>query len=547
MKRNELVLCLAFGPTMAGCYDLKIYAGMSPADVVSEPWPEDAADASGMDEVSLEDTFDGSSEIDAASVVGDTPGADGRAEDVMDAAEAACPGGQTLCGAACVDTSSNPVNCGRCGNACSIGAYCESRACRPPSPTPSAGFSTRITSATGTGTSIAADGMGNVYIVGNANPPGYDFGSGVVTGAFLASLSSDGTVRWGHQVPGAPQIGADQDGNVTLFTSAGNPDFGGGTVPGSGAFLAFYNSAGVLQRSRFVGLDDIAAIAVAPGGEIYVAAVGGPFDFGNGPAPRGFVLASLASNGDVRWVRTFGDANPAGTIQLATARDAGVCVSFEVDPSDSVNFGGELLTHPPGDTYSTPVVGCFTSSGGHRWSRRFSRHGLVRTLTLAPSLQLIVSGQVSGGGAPADYRCATPPEAGSTLLVAAFDVSGVCRWNRGFAVMAGLDFATGDESGNWYAVGSMGQAGSLGSGMLPGASTFVTSLSASGTGRWSVAYVSMCGASVRGSPSVFGITVASPRSLWLTGQIVGRTAFGSVVLDTGSCSINLAFALGIRQ
>ena len=33
-----------------------------------------------------------------------------------------CPAaGEVLCNGACVDTSSNPMNCGTCGNACGMG------------------------------------------------------------------------------------------------------------------------------------------------------------------------------------------------------------------------------------------------------------------------------------------------------------------------------------------------------------------------------------------------------------------------------------------
>jgi stigma-specific protein Stig1 len=46
-----------------------------------------------------------------------------------------CPSGQTECGGACVDTSSDEANCGSCGHACASGETCESGVCTTPGPT----------------------------------------------------------------------------------------------------------------------------------------------------------------------------------------------------------------------------------------------------------------------------------------------------------------------------------------------------------------------------------------------------------------------------
>jgi hypothetical protein len=56
------------------------------------------------------------------------PGADGGSSGGGDASVdgASCKGSQRLCGATCVDTSSDPANCGSCGNVCEGGTCCGS-------------------------------------------------------------------------------------------------------------------------------------------------------------------------------------------------------------------------------------------------------------------------------------------------------------------------------------------------------------------------------------------------------------------------------------
>lgn len=42
-----------------------------------------------------------------------------------------CPVPKTACGGVCVDTSSDPANCGSCGNACAPGQTCQQGGCYP--------------------------------------------------------------------------------------------------------------------------------------------------------------------------------------------------------------------------------------------------------------------------------------------------------------------------------------------------------------------------------------------------------------------------------
>jgi hypothetical protein len=52
-----------------------------------------------------------------------------RNTEICVSGQCTCPEGQTLCGAFCVDTSTDPANCGGCRNRCSEGQYCSNGTC----------------------------------------------------------------------------------------------------------------------------------------------------------------------------------------------------------------------------------------------------------------------------------------------------------------------------------------------------------------------------------------------------------------------------------
>lgn len=77
---------------------------------------------------------------DCNGVVDDEPAADQSCAStkgagwVCSGGACTCPG--MVCGNACVDTQTNPANCGACGNACATGATCVAGNCQCPASTP---------------------------------------------------------------------------------------------------------------------------------------------------------------------------------------------------------------------------------------------------------------------------------------------------------------------------------------------------------------------------------------------------------------------------
>jgi glucosylceramidase len=73
-----------------------------------------------------------------------------------------CPTGQTACGTACVDTSSDSSNCGGCGTSCSGGQSCQASQCKCPAGLLDCGGSCVASDATHCGSCVNACSSGQV-------------------------------------------------------------------------------------------------------------------------------------------------------------------------------------------------------------------------------------------------------------------------------------------------------------------------------------------------------------------------------------------------
>jgi glucosylceramidase len=133
-----------------------------------------------------------------------------------------CSATQTLCGSNCVDTTSDPANCGGCGSPCDNGQTCQNSQCQCPNGQ-SCGGSTGGT--TGTGGSVSTGGTtgtggatGGSHGTGGSGTGGSSPGTGGATGG---STGTGGSVGTGGTAPGTGGTAPAQPLVITSYGATG--------------------------------------------------------------------------------------------------------------------------------------------------------------------------------------------------------------------------------------------------------------------------------------------------------------------------------------
>jgi chitodextrinase len=303
---------------------------------------------------------------------------------------------------------------------------------------------------------LAVDGSGNSYVTGGSSGDLDGQGNSGGTDMCLVKYDTSGTKQWTRVLGGTGNdtgsgVAIDGSGNVYVagYTTADldGQSFSGGTYD---AFLTKYNSSGVKQWTRLLGNGTETygyAVAVASSGNVYISGVtrnsldGEPF----GGIVDMFV-AKYNASGTRQWTRMIG-----------TSRQE-LCYGVAVDGSENVYVSGSSYGDFDGLPNSDPTwmsedifLVKYNSAGTKQWSRFYGESGSNVTVGLA------VDGSGNAyiaGNTNAALEGLTP--AGShDLILIKYDTSGTRQWTRMLGTGSG-DYARAvavDTSGATFMTG----------------------------------------------------------------------------------------------
>jgi len=248
------------------------------------------------------------------------------------------------------------------------------------------------------GSGVAADSSGNVYVTGlfwsttDFDPGGGDpHSTNGMSDVFLSKFDSSGNFEWGRTW-GGPEwdvgcgVAADGSGNVYVAgsfcdTVDFDPEGGGDPHTSNGsedAFLSKFDSSGDFEWARTWGgskIDRGLGVAADAIGNLYVAGrFTGTVDFDPGGGEphtsngdEDVFLSKFDSSGDFEWARTW--AGPNSDSHLGTAADGSGYVYVAGQFMGTVDFdpdGGDPHTS---NGWEDVFLTKFDSSGNFEWAR----------------------------------------------------------------------------------------------------------------------------------------------------------------------------------
>lgn len=199
------------------------------------------------------------------------------------------------------------------------------------------------------GTAIAIDSSGNVYIAGYTRPD-----PSAAVNCLLAKYDSSGTIQWQRSLG---EVGADLAYGVAVDSSSNVYICGYTNSQGAGSddlLVAKYNSSGTLQWQRSLGgasNEYGQGIAVDSSNNVYVT--GGTNSQGAGG--NDFLIAKYNSSGTIQWQRSLGTTGANYGNAIAVDNSGNIYVAGYT----SGNANDALIAKLPDDGSKTGTYGSF--------------------------------------------------------------------------------------------------------------------------------------------------------------------------------------------
>lgn len=346
--------------------------------------------------------------------------------------------------------------------------------------------------------SVAVDGSGNIYAVGNIQTMDeYDFGgirqsvkgkySGLNT--VIVKYNSNGVAQWAKTVEtssGSSEfkgVSVDEAGNAYAvgYVSGGTYSFGGlnsevtGAINGKNAVVVKYNSSGVAQWATSVKRADgdclFNKVAVDRLGNVY--AVGtlnrlGNYSFDGTTIVSGLydgfnvVIVKYNTAGIVQWAKDIQSASNASVYNgVAVDRSGNAYAVGTVFGNMDFDFGGDSKLFKCKSVGNNAVIVKYNSSGVAQWATPVQDsplHSYFNSAAIDIAGNIYAVGYTDGqglfnfGGNSISYNVNTGPR--NTVIVK-YNSSGVAQWATPDKDISDACF-TGiavDHSGDSYAVG----------------------------------------------------------------------------------------------
>ena len=353
---------------------------------------------------------------------------------------------------------------------------------------------------------VATDPSGSVLVTGYQGSTSADYGGGLLgsrgqSDIFVAKYSSTGGYLWAKTMGSTGSdigtgVAADGTGNVYVLGQFSlSVDFGGGSLTSAGSndvcLVKYSSTGGHMWSKRFgsTGVDLGGPISVDVSGNVLIAGTfDGTIDLGGGPLTSGggrdLFAAKFSSSGQHLWSKRFGGTSTEFVRGLAVDGAGDLVLTGQF--LSSINFGGTTLTSAGyEDVFLAKLSG---ATGGHIWSKRF---GSSSTTDAGYGVAVDGSGNVAITG----YFAQTVDFGGGNLFAQGYDIF-VAKYSSSGAYISArrlgdpaMQFETqaGDaiamsSGGSMYLLGhfvgslDLGGAGSMTSALGGGVDAFLASI-----------------------------------------------------------------------